>query len=531
MDIPKEVKSVINKLKKKGFEAYVVGGCVRDFLREVEPKDWDVATSAKPEQIQKIFPKSFYENIFLTVTVRTENKEPALKEIEITTYRTEAKYTDKRHPDEISFARTIEEDLSRRDFTVNAIAIGLKSQIPNPKSFTRPNFAKQNLGGQANSKWGPSKAWEGGGRVGVQIPNSKFILIDPFGGQMDLKNKIIRAVRKAEDRFSEDALRMMRAVRFAVTLGKSWEIEPETFRAIEKNGNLLRLISKERIRDELMKIIMSERAASGIELLRKSGLLKYIVPELEEGYGIKQNKHHIYEIYEHNLRCLDYAAKKDYNHYVRLAALLHDIGKPRTKQGDGPDSTFYNHEVVGAKMACQILNRLKFSKKDIEKIAKLVRYHLFYYNVDEVTESSVRRLVREVGPENMEELLQVRYCDRIGSGVPKAEPYKLRHLKYLIERVSRDPISVKTLKVDGNDVMKILGIKPGPKIGWILNVLLGYVLQDPEKNKKEFLEKEIKRMGELSNPDLQELAEKAKKEREKLEMKYDEMTKKKYWVS
>ncbi len=489
MEIPKEVEVVIEKLKKAGFEAYIVGGCVRDFLRGKEPEDWDVTTNAKPSEIQKIFPKSFYENKFLTVTVQTESKNPKLKEIEITTFRSEAKYTDKRHPDEIKFAKTLKEDLARRDFTINAIALE------------------------------------------IQNYNSKIKIIDPFKGQKDLENKIIRTVGNPEERFSEDALRMMRAVRFATTLGKSWKIETNTAEAIKKNAPWLQAISKERIRDELMKIIMSERASQGIELLRKLGLLKYIIPELEEGYGVSQNKHHIYECYEHSLRALDYAAKRNFNKYVRLAALLHDIAKPRTKRGKGPDATFYGHEIVGAKMTAQILNRLKFSKKDIEKVVKLVRYHLFYYNVGEVSESSVRRLVRQVGPENMEELLQVRMADRIGSGVPKAEPYKLRHLRYLIEKVSQDPISVKMLKVSGNDVMKILKISPGPKVGQLLDILLGYVLVDPKKNKKEFLEKKIKELGRLQEEELQKLAQKAKKEREKIEMKRDEMTKKKYWVT
>jgi len=491
MRIPKEVQSVINELKKKGFEAYIVGGCVRDFLRGVEPEDWDVATSAKPEEIQKIFPESFYENKFLTVTVQTGSENPKLKEIEITTYRKEAKYTDKRHPDQISFAKTIEEDLARRDFTVNAVAMGLK----------------------------------------FQVPNSRFILIDPFGGQEDLKNKIIRAVGNPEERFNEDALRMMRAVRFAVSLGESWKIEEKTAEAIRKNSPWLQAISKERIRDELVKIIIGDRAAEGLEQLRQLSLLKYIIPELEEGYKITQNKHHIYECYEHYLKSLDFAAKKNFNKYVRLAALFHDIGKPRVKRGEGPDATFYGHEIVGAKETCQILDRLKFPKKEIEKIVKLVRYHLFYYNVGEVSDSSVRRLVRQVGPENMEELLQVRMADRIGSGVPKAEPYKLRHLKYVIEKVSQDPISVKTLKVSGNDVMEILGVGPGPKVGQVLDVLLGYVLEEPKKNEKEFLEKEIKKLGKLSEKEISSLAQKAKKEREKLEMKRDEMTKKKYWVT
>jgi len=488
MDIPKEVKFVIEELKKAGFGAYIVGGCVRDFLREIEPEDWDVATSAKPEEIQKVFPKSFYENKFLTVTVQTKSKNPRLKEIEITTYRSEAKYTDKRHPDEIRFAKTIEEDLARRDFTVNALAMDL-----------------------------------------AEVGPPQIKVIDLFGGQEDLENKIIRAVGNPEERFSEDSLRMMRAVRFATTLG--FEIEPETSQAIKKNSFWLQAISKERIRDEFLKIIMAERAADGIELLRKLGLLKYILPELEEGFGVGQNKHHIYECYEHGLFSLKYATQKNFNKYVRIAALFHDIAKPRVKKGEGPDATFYNHEILGAKMTVQILDRLKFPKKERDKIAKLVRYHLFYYNVDEVSESSVRRLVREAGPENMEELLQVRMADRIGSGVPKAEPYKLRHLKYIIEKVSQDPISAKMLKVSGNDVMKVLSIEPGPKIGQILDVLLGYVLEDPKKNKKEFLEKEIKKLGKLSEKEISSLAEKSRKEREKIEQKRDEMTKKKYWVT
>jgi len=323
----------------------------------------------------------------------------------------------------------------------------------------------------------------------------------------------------------------MRVVRFAITLGDGWQIEEKTADAIKKNSPWLQAISKERIRDELMKIIMSERAAEGLELLRELALLKYIIPELEEGYKVTQNKHHIYECYDHYLRSLDYAAKKNFNKFVRLSALFHDIGKPRTKKGEGPDATFYGHEIVGAKITSQILNRLKFPKKEIEKIAKLVRYHLFYYNPEEVGESSVRRLLRQVGPENMEELLQVRMADRIGSGVPKAEPYKLRHLRYVLEKVSRDPISVKMLKVSGNDVMRILEIQPGPRVGQILDVLLGYVLEDPKKNEKGFLEKEIKKLGKLSEKELSSLAQEAKKERETLEMKRDEMTKKKYWVT
>ena len=485
MLIPKEVKSVVTQLRKAGFEAFVVGGCVRDFLLKKEPNDWDVATNARPEEVQKIFPKSFYENKFFTVTIQTKSRKDSLKTIEVTTYRSEARYGDKRHPDIVKFAKTIEEDLSRRDFTVNAMA--------------------------------------------MEISGSKPKIIDPFGGQEDLKKKIIRAVGQPSKRFSEDALRMMRAVRFAATF--NFRIEEKTAKAIKDNSDSLKHISPERIRDELVKIIMAQNSVRGVELLRNLDLLKNIIPELEEGFGISQNKHHIYDCYQHSLKSLEYATKKKFNKQVRIAALLHDIGKPATKQGKGQEATFYGHEIVGAKMTKRILGRLKFSKKDIEKITKLVRYHLFYYHPDEVTESSVRKLLKGVGSENIDELIQLRMADRIGSGCPKAEPYKLRHFRYIIEKVSRDPVSVKMLKVSGNDIMKLLSIEPGPKVGQILDILFGYVLNDPAKNKKMVLEKEIKALGQLSEKELVNLAQKAKQEREKIETKKDEMTKQKYWVT
>lgn len=493
MTIPQEVKYVISSLKRNGFEAYMVGGCVRDFLMEVDPNDWDITTNARPKDIQSVFPKTYIDNKFGTVTVLTKSRNPKLKEIEITTYRIEGKYSDKRHPDKVYWAKNIEEDLSRRDFTINAIAATLSSQ------------KKGNNRNELN-------------------------IIDLFGGRDDIKKKIIKAVGNPNNRFSEDALRMIRAIRFSITLGDSWKIENETARAIKNNSHWLKLVSKERIRDEFMKIIMSERAAYGVDLLRRLGLLKYIIPEIEEGYGVTQNKHHIYDVYEHLLRSLDYAAKKGFNKYVRLAALLHDVGKPRTKRGEGLNSTFYNHEVVGAEMTTKILNRLKFPKNDVKKITKLVRYHLFYYHPDEVGESSVRRLVRQVGPENINELLQVRMADRIGSGVPKAEPYKLRYLRYVIDKISQDPITVKMLSLDGRDIMKILNIKPGPKVGQILNILLLDVLNDPSQNNKGYLERRIIELGKLSDVELTKLSQKAKEEIEALETKRDQMTKKKYWV-
>jgi len=486
--IPREIRLIIKKLKENGFQAYIVGGCVRDILRNKKPNDWDITTNAKPPEIQKIFPKSYLENDFGTVTVLTKSKDITLKEIEITPYRIESKYSDLRHPDEITWAETLEEDLKRRDFTINAMA--------------------------------------------MEIEGINYHLIDLFNGFEDLNKKIIRAVGNPEERFQEDALRLIRAIRFAVTLEEDiiWKIEENTAKAIKNNAKLLEYISKERIRDEFLKIIGSKNGARGVELLRRFGLLTFIIPELEEGFGLEQNKHHIYQVYQHALLSLNYACQKNFPIEVRIAALLHDVGKPRTKQGEGPNSTFYNHEIVGAKITKEILERLKFPKKDIEKVVKLVRYHLFYYNQEEVSDSSVRRLLRSVGLENFDDLLKVRQADRIGSGVPKAEPYRLRYLRYVAEKVLQDPISVKMLKVNGNDVMRILNIKPGPKIGQILDILLGEVLENPEKNEKSFLEKEIQKLGQLSEEELSNLAKKAKEEREKIEQKRDEMTRKKYWL-
>ena len=483
--IPKEVQSVVSELGKNGFEAYVVGGCVRDLLLEKEPDDWDVTTSAKPEEVQNIFPNSFYENKFFTVTVHTESKNPKLQEIEITTYRQEFEYADRRRPGKVGYAKTIKEDLSRRDFTVNAIALR---------------------------------------KIG-----RRYEYVDPFDGQKDLKEKLIRAVGKPEERFKEDALRMMRAIRLAAVLG--FTIEDKTQKAIQKDAALTKEISQERIRDEFSKIIMSNRAMEGIEQLRKLGFLQYIIPELQEGYGVSQNKHHIYTVWEHNLLALKYAVEQNWDVVVRIASLLHDVAKPRVKRGEGKDATFHGHEVVGGRMTKQILERLKFPKKEIEKITKLVRFHLFYYNVDEVTESSVRRLVRNVGAANMQDLLKVRMADRIGSGVPKAEPYKLRHLQYIIEKVSQDPVSPAALKISGNDVMKIGEISPGPKVGQILEVLLGEVLEDPKKNTEKYLKGEDQRLLTLNDGELEKLVKKAKAEKEGVRMKRDEMTKKKYWVS
>jgi poly(A) polymerase/tRNA nucleotidyltransferase (CCA-adding enzyme) len=494
LKIPKEIIFAIKTLKKTGFEAYLVGGCVRDVLERKKPNDWDIATNATPKEIQKIFKKSFYDNKFLTVKVITNSKDPTLKEIEITTFRSEASYTDHRHPDKVKPAKTIEEDLSRRDFTVNAMAMELNLKLDIVSDF--------------------------------EFRISDFNIIDPFGGQRDLENKIIRAVGDPKERFSEDALRLLRAVRFATTLGEGWKIEEKTKKAIKENAHLIQKISKERIKEELEKIIMSPLAYEGFLLLHKTGLLKYIIPELEMGVGVSQNRHHIYTIFEHSLLSLKYAAKYNYSLEVRLAALLHDIAKPQTKRGEWPDATFYNHDIVGAKIARNILYRLRFPKKVIEKVELLVKNHMFFYDPEVVTEYSVRKLLRKVGKENIKDLLCLRIADRKGSGVPKAKPYRLRHLEYMIEKVSRDPISVQMLKVNGNDVMKILNIQPGPKVGLILNALLAEVLESPEKNNKNYLLERIKEVGEMSEEELK----KAGKIVEEKKMEIEEELKKKYWV-
>jgi len=506
-NIPEEIINIAGKLEKAnlpagrhGFKAYLVGGCVRDLFLKRESKDWDIATNAKPKETQKIFKDSVYENNFGTVGVKTRSEKENLKIVEITTFRLESEYTDKRHPDGVKFAKTIEEDLGRRDFTVNAMALKLNAT--------------------SDKEQGESKSMS-------HFPFG-MSLIDPFGGQKDLENKLIRAVGDADERFSEDALRLMRAVRFATEL--NFKIEEKTLKAIEKRAGLLETIAKERIRDEFIKIIMTSEAARGMLLLEKLGLLKYILPELREGIGVAQNLHHIYTVFEHHIKSLDYAAKQNYSLEVRLTALLHDLGKPKTKYGEGYNATFHGHEMASAKMVAQALERLRFSKDIIEKIVHLVRYHMFYYNVGEVSEAGVRRFLARVGPESVDDLLKIREADRIGSGTPKAVPYKNRHLLFMIEKVKTDPISPKMLKVDGAIVMKIAGIEPGPKVGQILAVLLEEVLDDPGKNIKENLELRIKNLVEFSEKELIVLAKSAKGKKEEFEVGVEEEMKKKYYV-
>lgn len=493
MTIPKEIDLILEKLTKTrpdgsrqgNYEAYIVGGCVRDILRNVKPNDWDITTNANPKELQKLFPKNFYENQFGTVSVITNSKDETLKVVEITPFRLEGKYSDKRHPDEISFAKTLNEDLSRRDFTINALALELnsKSKTLNPK------------------------------------------IIDFFDGQKDLKKKIIRTVGDANKRFEEDALRMLRAIRFACTL--DFTIEDKTFKAIQKNAEWIQMISNERIHDELIKIFETNKVAYGIDLLRQTNLLKFILPELDKGVGVSQNKHHVYDIYEHSLRALDEAAKHKFNLEVKIAALFHDIGKPETKQGEGPDSTFYNHDYVGAKFTDRILKRLKFSNKLIDRVVLLVKNHMFVSDPEKLTDAGARRLLKRVGRENIVDLINLRVADRLGMGRPKEKPYRLRTIEYMIEKVSKDPISAKMLKINGTDIMKILKIEPSPKVGAILDVLLSEVIEEPKNNNKKYLEN---RVLELNEENLEVLRKLAKGKIEDKKEEEDLKIRNKYWI-
>ncbi len=489
MKVPTEVNEVAKKLAEHKHESYLVGGCLRDLLMERTPHDWDLATSATPAELQKIFPDSVYENQFGTVGVKTNSENPDLKIIEVTTFRKEGRYTDKRHPDEVVFAKNIEDDLARRDFTVNAMALSLT----NNQQLTTNNG-----------------------------------IVDPFGGEKDLKKKIIRAVGEPAERFNEDALRLMRAVRFSAQL--DFDIEKETLAAIKKSAGLIEFIAKERIRDELSKLLIADKAAEGIVVMQETGLLKFVLPEVEEGVGVGQNKHHIYSVFEHNWRSLEYAAKKKFPLDLRIASLLHDVGKPRTKKGDGPDSTFYGHQVVGEKVALKLLDRLKYPKAMIEKVALLIREHMFVYDPESVTLRGVRRLISRVGQDNMSDLIKIREADRIGSGVPKAQPYRLRYLQAMIEKVKKDPIGPKMIAVNGTDIMKALKIEPGPVVGFIISILLEEILDEPKLNKKESLLDRAVELGKLSEKELKTLAAKSKKSAQEAQGRIDEEIKKKYFV-
>ncbi|MEQ1500554.1 MAG: HD domain-containing protein, partial [Parcubacteria group bacterium] len=467
--IPEEIKQITDNLEKGGFEAYLVGGCVRDLMLGKIPKDWDITTNAKPEQIIDLFPHTFYENTFGTVGVVTDGaSEETLKTVEVTPYRIESDYSDSRRPDSVHFADKLEDDLKRRDFNMNALAYSV----------------------------------------------SQRQLIDLYNGQKDIQDKIIRTVGDAGERFSEDALRILRAVRFHAQLGFS--ISPETEKGIVENEHLLSKISRERIRDEFTKIIMSERPMDGMLALKKFNLIRYVVPELEKTIGIEQNKAHSYDVWEHLIRTVQHSADKNYPLEIRLASLFHDISKPESRRWGKEQNqwTFYGHEVLGARTTKKILENLKYPNKIVDKVVTLVRWHMFFSDTEQITLSAVRRMVANVGKENIWDLMNVRICDRIGTGRPKEDPYRLRKYHAMIEEAMRDPVSVGMLKIDGKKLMEITQIPPGPKIGYTLHALLEEVLEDPTKNTPEYMKKRGQELMQLPESELKELGEKGKESKE-----------------
>ena len=433
IQVPADVERVVARLVAAGHEAYVVGGCVRDALRGVDPHDWDVATSATPDEIQKVFRHSLYLNRFGTVVVRQGDHE-----IEVTTYRVEADYADHRHPTAVAFTDSLHEDLSRRDFTMNAMA------------------------------WRPGTD----GKPGE--------LVDPFGGQRDLEARVVRAVGEPRERFTEDALRMLRAVRFATRLG--FTIDRRTADAIRDTAELARNLSGERVQQEIAKMLEASRPSDAFRALSDLGLLAVICPELEEAKGTPQDKAVAQNVFDHSLATLDATPADDI--VLRLAGLFHDVGKPATFA----DGHFHQHEFVGEAKARDILRRWRFDKDTITKVTHLIRNHMFWYQT-EWTGSAVRRFVRKVGLENIPALFALRKADNIGSGARSPRMYALEALWERVQEEIRaaSAFSLRDLAIDGNDVMTELRIAPGPEVGRVLNELFERVTDDPRLNTRERL--------------------------------------------
>jgi tRNA nucleotidyltransferase (CCA-adding enzyme) len=493
LKLPITVLQTIQIFQNAKAEIYVVGGAVRDLLSGKAVKDWDFTTNLSPEKIVELFPEnSFYDNVFGTVGVKilkgdvlseakdpikeekideknsgqtrrsvptndnNENKKAEYEIYEVTTYRTESNYTDRRRPGKVEWGKSLEEDLKRRDFTINSMAV---------KIITNYELLITNKEQQE-----------------VEIE-----LIDLYQGQEDLNNKLIRAVGVPDERFQEDALRMMRAIRISTELG--FQIESKTFEAIQKNCNLIKEIAQERITDEFRKILSSKFPVEGIKFLQTTGILEILIPELLEGYGMKQKGHHIYDVYEHSLKALEFCENP--NWAVRFAALIHDIGKPVVASGEGEARTFYNHEIVGTNIAWNLAKRMKLKREETKKLTTLVRWHMF--SVSEfLTDAAIRRFIRRVGTDNIQDMMDVRIGDRLGSGCTTAEGWRLRDFKKRIVEVQKHIPSVTDLKVNGKDVMEVLKIAPGPIIGKILNELFEEIMDDPTKNEREYLVDRIK---------------------------------------
>lgn len=446
MKLPDYVVHFMEQFTTKGYKIYVVGGATRNIMLQKPIDNWDFTTNAKPEDILKLFPDAYYNNQYGTVTVPLKDigEEPVL--FEVTPFRKETGYKDLRHPSSIEWADTVEEDLGRRDFTINAMAYDGET------------------------------------------------MIDPFNGAEDLKNGLIRAVGEPDKRFSEDALRLIRGVRFASQLG--FLIEEQTRDSIKRNAQLITYISWERIRDEFFKILASEHPDEGVLFLRNTDLLQYILPEVDVCFAVQQKspkRHHIYDVGTHLVMALKHCPSR--NVITRFATLIHDIGKEKTYRKDEESQliTFYNHEVVGTKQAEKIADRFKLSKKQKEQLVTLVKNHQF--TVSELqTDKAVRRFIREVGLDYVQDMLDLRTGDRLGSGATETS-WRLDLFKKRIIEVQQEPFKVTDLKVDGNDVMQLLKEKPGPRIGAILKQLFAEVEEGTLKNEREQL---LDRMKEIT---------------------------------
>lgn len=459
--IPDYVIEVAETLQKHNYQAFLVGGSIRDILLSKTPLDFDVATNAYPEEVERIFPKSIPTGAkFGTVTVVGESRTGEKFDVQVTTYRNEADYFGGRWPAKVEFARTIEEDLSRRDFTINSIALDLQNLDEN-------------------------------------IPVEK-LLVDPFDGLTDLQNKIIRAVRDPLERLTEDGLRAVRACRLASQLG--FEIEEATFKAIKETNHITAQVSVERFRDEFLKILYkSPKPSVGIKLLKDAGILKIFIPELLEGIGVVQPEFHTDDVFEHSLKACDLAEDR-----VKIAALFHDIAKPRTRSEDEKGVHFYGHDVKGAEMTKEIMRRLKFPNEEIERTARLVRWHMFYYpsadwrkKDEEVkkddkgwTDGAIRRLIINVGgEEGIDDLFRLRIADADSNEKNDFDPKELDELASRVASVRAQDMALKItdLNITGEDLMKEFQFSPGPKLGETLKFLLEKVIDDPIVNKKEEL--------------------------------------------
>lgn len=470
--MPKYVQKVARILIKEGYEAYLVGGAVRDIVLKKTPHDYDLATNALPDEMLNMFPKSVSTGAkFGTVIALVQDDEGETHEVEVTTFRSEAEYVDGRWPSSVKFVEDVDKDLGRRDFTFNAMAIDL---------------SKLDLDDGVEEK-------------AVDI-------YDPFGGIEDIKKKVVRAVGTPLERFKEDGLRSFKAARMASQLG--FEIESETLQGMKDSTAVASAVSMERVRDEFMKMLLnSSKPSVGIEIMRETGLLQLFMSELLEGVGVEQKLFHAHDVYNHILKTVDVAHDS-----VKLAALFHDIAKPRTDMGNGH---FYGHDKMGADIAEKVMRRMKFPNSEIVRTKKLIENHMFYYPhiKEEMTEeekknielhqwsdSAVRRFIQRVGEENIDDLFRLRMADAQSNPSTMFKPEEITLLQKRISHVREQDMALKIsdLRINGEDLER-LGIEKGPKMGLILRELLDVVIEDPLMNTKEKLEELAIKLNKKKN--------------------------------